>query len=132
MSLNSKKFSENLIRLRKYKGLSIKDLSQKTGISQRMIVHYEKHVSYPSLDKIEIIANALKVNITDLLGISEKSGNYDMTDFDVRTIKKLKKLLILNPQDRLSVYKMIDLLVQKDEYKNSLKTLEKEQELLIS
>ena len=126
MVLSSKKFSENLIRLRKYKGMSIKELSEKTGISQRMIVHYEKYVSYPSLDKIEKIADALKVNIADLLGLSEKTKNFDVMDFDVRTIKKLKKILILNPHDRLSIYKMIDLLAKKDEYADSLKKIEEE------
>jgi len=122
MPLSSKSFSENLLRLRKQKGISAKDLSEKTGISQRMIVHYEKHVAYPPLDKIEIIANALNVGIDTLLGIEENPKNHiDMNDFDVRTIKKLKKLLVLNPHDRMTIYSMIDLLSKKDEYKNKLK-----------
>jgi hypothetical protein len=47
-----------------------------------------------------------------------------MNDFDVRTIKKLRKMLILSKQDRFTIYKMIDLLANKDEYKDKLKELQ--------
>jgi len=127
MAINSKTCSENLIRIRKLKGLSIIDLSKLTGISQRMIVHYEKHASYPPLDKIELISKALNVNISEILGTEEKQNKTDMNDFDVRTVKKLKKMLILNKQDRSAVYKFIDSLANKEEYKDKLKKISSEE-----
>ena len=122
MAINVKTFSENLTRIRKLKGLSIKDLSEKTGISQRMIIHYEKHATYPPFDKIEVIAKALNVGVYELLGTEEnKQANVNMNDFDVRTVKKIKKILILNKQDRAAIYKFIDSLASKEEYKETLK-----------
>ena len=124
MSLNNKTFSDNLVRIRKIKGISSKELASLTGISQRMITYYEKHTLNPPIEKIEIIAKALSVNASELLGTNEKQTKTDMNDFDVRTIKKLRKLLIFNPYDRLIIYKMIDLIANKDEYKDKLKELQ--------
>jgi transcriptional regulator with XRE-family HTH domain len=124
MTIVNKTFSENLIRIRKQKGISQKELAEMTGISARMIYHYEKHVTNPPLEKIEIIAEALNVNISDLLGTDKKNKATDLSDFDVRTIKKIKKIQILNPHDRLAIYKMIDLLLKKDEYKDKLKEMD--------
>ena len=118
MPINCHSFSNNLTRVRKEKGLSQRELSKMSGISQRMIAHYEKHVSYPPIDKVEMLANTLKVDAAELLGL--KSVNYEINDeFDVRTIKRFRKLLNLNAYDRSAVYKMIDLLLQKPEYKES-------------
>ena len=125
MTINNKTFSENLIKIRKQKGLSQKDLAKLTGISPRMIAHYEKHVSYPPLEKIDTLAKALKVDISNLIGLNNKNqkpNNDD--DFDIRSLKKFKKILILNNYDRSAVYQMIDLLLQKEEYKNKLKELQ--------
>jgi transcriptional regulator with XRE-family HTH domain len=121
MTLTDTNFSENLIRIRKLKGLSQKDLANLTGISSRMIYHYENHVSHPSIEKIDIIAKALNVSISELIGIEfskiNKNETEDFDNLNVKTIKQLKKILKLNPIDRSTVYKMVDLLLQKDEYK---------------
>ena len=63
----SSTFSRNLRRLRKERGLSQYDLAELRGISQRMIHHYESHVSEPALSKVELIAKALKVKTSALL-----------------------------------------------------------------
>ena len=114
------KFSDNLIRIRTLKGLSQKDLAEITNISPRMIAHYERHVSHPSIEKIEIIAKALNVSIGELLGLeNNKSKNNEIDDFgnqNVKTIKQLKKILKLNPIDRSTIYKMVDVLLKKDDY----------------
>jgi len=121
MITTSNNFSDNLIHLRTLKGLSQKDLAKLTGISPRMIFHYEKHVSHPSIEKVEIIAKALNVSIGQLLGLeNNKSTNSEIDDFgkqNVKTIKQLKKILKLNPIDRSTIYKMVDVLLQKEEYK---------------
>ena len=58
-------FSENLKRLRKKRGLSQYDLADLTGISRRMIGHYENHAAKLTLTNIDKIANALKVKVID-------------------------------------------------------------------
>jgi transcriptional regulator with XRE-family HTH domain len=117
-------FSKNLVRIRKEKGISQKDLANLTNISPRMIAHYEKYVSHPSLEKIEIIAKSLNVSIFKLLNDdkSNNEGNEEELVFEklsTKTLKQLKKILKLNPIDRSTIYKMVDVLLQKDEYKVS-------------
>jgi transcriptional regulator with XRE-family HTH domain len=114
-------FSDNLIRIRTLKGFSQNELAKLTGISPRMIAHYERHVSYPSIDKIELLAKALRVSIGELLGLeNNKVNNSDelneLQHQNVKTIKQLKKILKLNPIDRSTIYKMVDVLLKKDEY----------------
>ena len=124
MAINNKTFSENLIKIRKQKGFSQKDLAKLSGISPRMIAHYEKHLTYPPIEKIEILAKALNVKVSELLGLDKSNKKEKKSDdFDIRTVKKFKKVLLLNNYDRSAVYQMIDLLLQKDEYKDKSKEL---------
>jgi len=117
----SNNFSENLVRLRKEKGISQKELANSSGISTRMIVHYEKHVSHPSLEKIEKIAESLNVSIAELLGLTPGRKNADTSDFlsniNTKTLKQFKKITKLSPIDRSTIYKMVDGLLQKEEYR---------------
>jgi transcriptional regulator with XRE-family HTH domain len=119
---NLTSFSDNLILIRKKKGISQKELSQLTNISPRMIAHYEKHVSHPSLEKISVIARALNVNIEELLGLGANGADKTFSDFiskiNTKTIKQFKKIMKLNPIDRSTIYKMVDGLLKKEEYKN--------------
>jgi transcriptional regulator with XRE-family HTH domain len=117
----SNNFSDNLTRIRKGKGISQKDLAANSGISARMIAHYEKHVSHPSLEKIEKIAESLNVSIAELLGLIPGNKNTDTSDFlsniNTKTLKQFKKITKLSPIDRSTIYKMVDGLLQKEEYK---------------
>lgn len=106
--------AKNLIRLRKEKGLSQKELSELSGISRRMIVYYETKPINPPLDKLEILANALNATINDLVGekgLTKKEGVF--TNLDTRTIKKLEQLLSLSQNERHFVYKLIDKLISE-------------------
>ncbi|MCK4818352.1 helix-turn-helix transcriptional regulator, partial [bacterium] len=121
----SNKFSENLARIRREKGISQKDLADRSGISSRMIAHYEKHVSHPALEKIERIAETLNVSIAELLGFTSITKNSEasvsLSNINTRTLKQLKKIIRLNPIDRSTIYKMVDGLLQKEEYKEQKK-----------
>ena len=110
-------FSKNLKRLRKESGLSQYDLADMTGISQRMIGHYETHVIEPSLSKIEIIAKALKAKISDLLYNESvnNSEDIDISKFDTRSLKKLQDILSLSPNDRADLYRMLNKIIRKNQ-----------------
>jgi transcriptional regulator with XRE-family HTH domain len=109
--------SERLVRLRKEKGLAQKELANRSGISPRMIAYYETEVSHPSLDKLEKIAGALGVSVPELLGTSTTKNASEQTDFlssvNTKTLKQFKKILQLSPQDRSTIYKMVDSLLKK-------------------
>lgn len=108
-------FSKNLKRLRKERGLSQYDLADMTGISQRMIGHYETHAVEPPLEKLKIIADALNVKISDLINNDKKKDNINITTFDTRSLKKLQDILSLPPNDRAILYRMLNKMLHKNQ-----------------
>jgi transcriptional regulator with XRE-family HTH domain len=121
-------FSTNLKRIRKEKGLSQYDLADLTGLSQRMIGHYEKHAIEPPLQKIEIIAKALNVRISDLLenSASKNEEKIDVSRFDTRSLKRLQDILSLPPNDRADLYRMLNKMLRKNQLENERKTRDQE------
>ena len=109
--------SQRLTRLRREKGLAQKELAIRSGISPRMIAYYENEVSHPSLDKIEKIAAALGVSVNELLGTINNKELSDQSEFlssvNTKTLKQFKKILELSPQDRSTIYRMVDSLLKK-------------------
>lgn len=57
----------NIKNIRLSKKITQKDLSNKTKINQSIISRYENGTIVPPIPKLEIIANALGVKISDLL-----------------------------------------------------------------
>lgn len=115
-------FSRNLRRLRKERGLSQYDLAELTGMSQRMIHHYETSVSEPPLSKLDLIAKALKVGPADLLEIAEEQEeSSDALRFDTRSLKKLRDILELPPNDRSFLYRTLNNLVRKNQLERAAK-----------
>jgi len=109
-------FSNNLKRIRKERGLSQYDLADITGISQRMIGHYETHAVEPPLEKIKIIADALNVKISDLIDTDKNLNSIDITKFDMRSLKKLQDILSLPPNDRAILYRMLNKMLHKSQF----------------
>lgn len=120
-------FSSNLTRIRKAKGISQTQLAQMTGISSRMLSHYEKHASKPPMDKVELIAKALNISITDLIETNEEYS-FDREKIETlehlspKTLNQIKKLVKLNRDNRFAVYKMIDALLVQQEVEAKQKT----------
>lgn len=108
-------FSRNLRRLRKERGLSQYDLAELTGLSQRMIHHYETYVSEPPLSKVELIARALKVKASALLENPQEEELGDASQFDMRSLKKLRDILELPPNDRSFLYRTLNNLIRKNQ-----------------
>ena len=110
-------FALNLIRYRKRRGYSQGDLSEVSNISRRMIAHYETHATVPPIDKIEALAKALGIKASQLLENPEDASqaDIDLSDIDSRSIKKLKDILSLPPEDRNDLYRMLNKLVRKNQ-----------------
>ena len=107
-------FSRNLIRFRKERKLTQEELASKTGLSKRMIAYYETKAVKPPVDKIDTIAKALNVSINDLLGKQEPTSiQNEFINIDSRTLKKLKNILLLSPEERHLVYTFVDSLLAK-------------------
>jgi transcriptional regulator with XRE-family HTH domain len=107
-------FSQNLIRLRKEKGLSQQKLADLTGLTQRKIVYYETKAVKPPIDSIEVIAKSLNVSINKLLGTNESTNiQKEFSNLDARTIRKIKLILSLPNEDRHMIYTLAELLANK-------------------
>ncbi len=110
---NKNTFGNNLIRIRKEQGLTQTDLAKMIGVSQRMIVYYEKEVKRPPLDRVEAIAKALNVSIDELIKINTSKNKNLFSNLDTRTLKKFEQILSLNKSDRHIVYSLVDSLIKK-------------------
>ena len=108
-------FSANLTRIRKQKGLSQRELASLTGISHRMINHYENNSNAIPMNKIKSLADALGVKIADFFAEAE-SGNI-LDDLDVRWIKKINEIKELPEADRKEINRHINSLLEKNRLK---------------
>jgi transcriptional regulator with XRE-family HTH domain len=104
-------FSRNLIRLRKLRGLTQRQLADMTGISYRMICHYETRATSTPINKLKIIADALQVHIADFF--DETASDNPLDDLDVRWLKKLQDIKRLPEADQKEINKHIGSLLQK-------------------
>ena len=109
-------FSNNLTRLRKQEGLSQRELARITGISYRMINHYENNPTAIPMNKIKSLADALNIKIADFFDESDNENH--LTDLDVRWIKKIKELKDLPEADRKEINRHINSLVENQKLKS--------------
>lgn len=100
-------FAERLIQIRKARGLSQYDLADLSGVSQRMIAHYETIIRNPSSSVLLRLAKVLKVSPDELMGIKVLKIKEEVSR---TTIKKAKMLEELPPEAQKSVMQMIDTL----------------------
>lgn len=85
-------FGKRLARLRKAASLSQNDLARETGISQRMIAHYETNNGNPPLHAFHKLTKALGVTADQLLGL-EKTRKEQAKDNRLRRrIAEIEKL----------------------------------------
>ena len=59
-------FKDNLVTLRKYKGLTQEDVADKVGVSRQAVAKWESGETLPDLDKCKILADMFEVSLDDL------------------------------------------------------------------
>jgi len=107
-------FSINFVRLRKARGLSQRELATKTGLTQRMINHYEHNPRSLPVDRLKLLATALGARISDFFNEDESSH---VDSLDVRWIKKIQELRNLSDADRKEINQHINSLIEKSRLK---------------
>ena len=109
-------FANNLILHRKKYGFTQEDLAKRSGVSRRSIALYETKGVNPPLDNIQKLAQALNTNIEQLVGFKrgDLETDYVFSSVDSRTLKKLKQILSLTPQQRHMVYMFVDSMTKKN------------------
>lgn len=94
--------SNKLKTLRKEKGYTQSELAKLVGVSLPTMVRYEKGESEPRHETLELIANVLEVNVSDLFGFTPDEWSEDLDAVAVfssqamkdETKQKIAKLLI--------------------------------------
>jgi transcriptional regulator with XRE-family HTH domain len=109
-------FSKRLADIRRKKGFSQRDLAKVTGISQRMIAHYETKADTIPVEKMAVIAKALKVSLDELVGIKELKEITPVKQ-NTRILKKLEKIEELPKKDQKALLHFLDALLVKSKAK---------------
>lgn len=86
---------KNLKRERKRAGITMDELANQVGVTQPQISFYERNINVPSIEKLEAIARALNIPISNLL-------DEDVTPY--QSCANLKK----EEQDLLHYYRLVD------------------------
>jgi transcriptional regulator with XRE-family HTH domain len=95
-----------------------------TGLSQRMIHHYESYASEPPLSKLELLAKTFKVRVSALLEGPEEASPVDASKFDTRSLKKLRDIPELPPNDRSFLYRTLSNLTRKNQLERATRNRE--------
>jgi transcriptional regulator with XRE-family HTH domain len=121
LKVTADKFGENLYKIRRKKGYTQAHLARITGISQRMIGHYETRVKRPSIDKVKKLADALGVADEELLGVTKKSKKFSEEDVSYKIMKKVRMIEKLPVRDQKAIFRHINSLVEKNKFREELK-----------
>ncbi|MDR2923008.1 MAG: helix-turn-helix transcriptional regulator [Treponema sp.] len=110
-------FAENVAKYRKRKGLSQYDLADLSGISRRMIGHYESEGIIPPADRLQALADSLDVPVHKLFKRpgDEKTTDTDLSGIDPRSVKKLRDILSLPAEDRNDLYRILNKMLRKNQ-----------------
>lgn len=60
-------FKENLVQIRKLKGMTQEDIAEKVGVSRQAVAKWESGETSPDLEKSRILAEVLGVSLDDLV-----------------------------------------------------------------
>ena len=110
-------FARNIAYYRKKLGLSQYELAQASGISRTMISHYEREGMLPPANRLETLAETLNIPVFMLFKEHEKElkSGLDLSDIDPRSVKKLRDILSLPPEDRNDLYRILNKMLRKNQ-----------------
>ena len=94
--------SDNMLLIRKKKGISQADLGKQIGTSGDVIGRYERGDISPSVEVVSKIADALEVSVFYLLGKTKM-------ELDKQALKRLEDIASLAPENRSFVLNLIDM-----------------------
>ena len=94
-------FGEQVMNLRKRKGLSQGEFGKLVGTSGDIIGKYERDEVKPSIEVASKIADALEVSLDYLVGKIT-------LEIDAKTLSRLQDIQLLNEQDKAHIFELLD------------------------
>ena len=82
-----------------------------------MIGHYEKKGIIPPADRLQILADCLNIPVYRLFKEkgAENRPETDLSEIDSRSVKKLRDILSLPPDDRNDLYRILNKMLRKNQ-----------------
>ncbi len=106
---------KRLAGIRRARGLTQRQLSKLTGISNRMIAYYEVQTEYPPAHLLLPLTKALRVSTDELLGIKDFKDTVDKKE--AALWRNLKKATLLPKTDQQTLVKNLKDLLAKNRIK---------------
>ena len=104
-------FGQRLARFRRAAGLTQQQVADETGISRRMIAHYETQAAAPPALVLPKLARVFQVTVDELLDVTKPPAEPDeapRSTVDLRLWRKLRQIQRLPPQKRRAVIQVLD------------------------
>lgn len=108
-------FGERLARLRQAAGYSQREFAAEVGISQRMVVYYEKASERIPLQLLPVFAKVLRVSSDQLLGIEPVKGNG--RTHDNRLWRRFSQVEKLPASRRKQITQIMDAFLEREAIK---------------
>lgn len=119
--------SENLKRIREKKGLSMKAVADKIGITPQGYSRYENGTSSPSIDNLKRISDALGVSVDEiLLGPDEKNPVRILLNLLIESTKKEKLKWYLSQSEELDHGEILEMEYSASPEENVLYSINRE------
>ena len=115
-----KMLAENLRNLRRKKGYTQSQLAELSGVSRRIVVHYENYVRKPVYENVQKMADALGVSIDELIGKTESRKAKKQDDASYKIMKKVRIIEKLPLRDQNMIFNLITSLAKKNKLEGKL------------
>lgn len=106
-----KNFGRRLAQLRQTAGYSQREFAKEVGISQRMVVYYEKQTERIPVDLLPRLAKTLGVSTDQLFGMEKTKDESRMRDN--RLWRRFAQVEKLSPGERKPIIQLLDAFLKK-------------------
>lgn len=107
LNLGKESIGQRIARLRKERGYTQAELSEKIGIIQALISDYERDKLRLHAEMVVRFAQALEVSTDEILGLNGSRKNED-TKLSLKLLRRSKKIEELPPSQQKTLLKTID------------------------
>lgn len=112
--------AENLRNLRRKKGYTQSQLAELSGVSRRIVVHYENYVRKPVYENVQKMADALGVSMDELIGKTESRKAKKQDEASYKIMKKVRIIEKLPIRDQNMIFNLINSLAKKNKLEGKL------------
>ena len=122
------KFGYNLMDLRRYAGLTQKELADRLGISRSAVGNYEKGIRWPDYETLEKIADFFNLEMGQLLGKDNVNkviytAHHIMAEMSKEELQCLYDARKLNDDGKKALKTYLYYLLSQEEYKAEKKKI---------